>query len=447
MRIAYGLALGQGRVTLEALEGLRERLLEAQQWLEEEGARGEVGFMDLPLQDPSPVLQVAREVRNLYDHFVLIGIGGSSLGAQTLFDALRGPSYNRHSHPTFHILDNVDPVKVEKTMSEVKIEATCFCVVSKSGSTAESMANFLVALGLLQRAVGREEARKRIVFITDPHRGTLRELAREEGYRSLDIPSNVGGRFSVLSPVGLFPAAVLGIDVKRLLEGASRALEACKRQDSVTHNPAWLIAGLHYLYQTLEHRGISVMMAYHERLSTFVDWYRQLWAESLGKDGKGQTPVKAIGAVDQHSQIQLYNEGPRDKVITFLQVENFALDHEIPHLYPHKPALAYLGRHRLGELLKRELIGTASALAKRGVPSITITLPKIDEACMGALFMVYEMATALSGYLYGINPFDQPGVEEGKQLTYGLMGREGYQDKGYEAQKIWEKSIKASLIV
>jgi glucose-6-phosphate isomerase len=185
------------------------------------------------------------------------------------------------------------------------------------------------------------------------------------------------------------------------------------------------------------------MMAYHERLTTFVDWYRQLWAESLGKGGKGQTPVKAVGAVDQHSQIQLYNEGPKDKIITFLRVESFSSDIEIPSLYPDKPALAYLGGHSLGELMNKELVGTASALAKRGVPSVTISMPQVDELNLGALFMVYEMATALTGHLYGINPFDQPGVEEGKRLTYGLMGRPGFEDKGKEAREIWEKNEKA----
>lgn len=448
MEIDYGLALaeglGQGKVTRKALEEFSSKLIEAQDWLNAKRASKEVGFMDLPLQDPSPILQTAQEVRREFNHFVLIGIGGSSLGAQVLFDALRGRSTAKG--PSFHILDNVDPVKTMEILERIKLEETCFCVVSKSGSTAESMANFLVALGTLERAVGRDRARRQVVFITDPEKGSLRELAKEEGYRTLEVPPNVGGRFSVLSAVGLFPAAVMGIDVERLLKGASQALKSCDKGD-IASNPAWIIAALHYLHHTLEAKSISVMMTYHERLAAFADWYRQLWAESLGKGGKGQTPVKAVGTVDQHSQIQLYSEGPKDKIITFIQVKNFSRDCRIPSLYPQKPALAYLGGHTLGELINTELIGTASALAKRGVPSISITLPLVNEEYVGVLFMVYEIATALMGHLYGVNPFDQPGVEEGKRFTYGLMGREGFQEKGKEAHEIWAKRKRGTLTI
>lgn len=446
MEIDYGLALadelGQGKVTQKALEEFSPKLIEAQDWLNAKRASKELGFMDLPFQDPSPILQMAREVRREFNHFVLIGIGGSSLGVQVLFNALRDQSSGKG--PFFHILDNVDPVKTTEILEGIKLENTCFCVVSKSGSTAEPMANFLVALGTLERVVGRDKARRQVVFITDPEKGNLRDLAKEEGYRALEVPPNVGGRFSVISSVGLFPAAVLGIDVERLLKGASQALKSCEKRE-VTSNPAWIIAALHYLHHTLEAKSISVMMTYHEKLAVFADWYRQLWAESLGKKGKGQTPVKAVGTVDQHSQIQLYSEGPKDKIITFLQVKNFSQDCRIPSLYPQKPALAYLGGHTLGELINTELAGTASALAKRGVPSITITLPLVNEGYLGALFMVYEIATALMGRLYGINPFDQPGVEEGKRLTYGLMGREGFQEKGKEAHEIWAKRKRGTL--
>ena len=451
MKVYYGLALAEGvpqiRTSRKKLEELTHQLAEAQDWLEALGKREEVGFMDLPFQDTSPITEMGDKIREEFQHFVLIGIGGSSLGAETLFDALKGPTYNAHPQrdgPTFHVLDNVDPVKTAEVLDSVDVGKTCFCVVSKSGSTAESMANFLVCLEALEQAVGRERAREQVIFITDPHKGGLRELAREEGYKTLEVPPNVGGRFSVLSAVGLLPAAVLGLDVKALLEGAARALKACKTR-SLETNPAWVIAGLHYLHNTLEGRGISVMMAYHERLATFADWYRQLWAESLGKEGKGQTPVKAVGTVDQHSQIQLYNDGPKDKIITFLMVEKFARDVAIPGLYGDKEFLSYLGGHTLGELINSELVGTASALAKKGVPSLVVTLPRVTEDTLGKLFMVYEMATALSGHLYGINPFDQPGVEEGKRLTYGLMGREGFQDKGQEAREIWEKRKKGQI--
>jgi len=444
VRIEYGLALAEnladGKVNTKALKGLVPELEEAQNWLEALGKNGTVGFMDLPFQEITPLLDMGNHIRSQFRHFLLIGIGGSALGAETLAHTLW--HIRPCDMPAFHVLDNVDPVKTREVLGRLDPRETCFCVVSKSGSTAESMANFLVILEWLKDAVGEDGARERVIFITDPYKGGLRDLAKEEGYCALAIPPNVGGRFSVLSAVGLLPAVVLGLNVEGLLRGASLALRVCRTR-GLDSNPAWIIAGLHYLHCTLGKKGISVMMAYHERLTTFVDWYRQLWAESLGKGGKGQTPVKAVGAVDQHSQIQLYNEGPKDKIITFLRVESFSSDIEIPSLYPDKPALAYLGGHSLGELMNKELVGTASALAKRGVPSVTISMPQVDELNLGALFMVYEMATALTGHLYGINPFDQPGVEEGKRLTYGLMGRPGFEDKGKEAREIWEKNEKA----
>lgn len=452
IKIKYGFALtsslGPEGIEEEKILEMEPRLKEICEKLHELQRRKEVGFLDLPYQDVTPIEEIAREIRNRYAHFVLIGIGGSFLGAATLYNALKGTSHNQRPNrgsPTFYILDNADPTKTTEILENIDLHTTCFNVVSKSGSTAESMANFLVALARLKEKVGKDAARKSIVFTTDPEKGALRRLAREEGFKCVDVPPNVGGRFSVLSPVGLLPAAVLGINIHSLLEGASQMKEGCEKE-SIFDNPAWLLASIKYLHHIEKGHSTSVMMPYCERLASFADWYRQLWAESLGKKGKGQTPVKSLGAIDQHSQIQLYNQGPRDKIITFIEVRYFPADIRIPGLYPHIEELSYLGGHSMAELLNKELEGTASALTKSGIPHLTISIDRLDEKHLGALFMLYEITTAIAGGLYAINPFDQPGVEEGKRLTYGLMGRKGFEEKAREVAEIRAKGERSLIL-
>ena len=421
VKIKYGCSM----LTEDLLEKMEPLLTEAQRWLEGLRKAKEVGFMDLPYRDPSPALELARRMKETTDTLVLIGIGGSSLGAECVMQAT-GKSKG------FYVLDNVDPEKLSWVLSSIDPRRCCFNVVSKSGSTTETVVNFFVVKSILERHMSWGELKKRLVITTDPEKGFLRELAIKENIASLEVPPNVGGRFSVLSDVGLFPAAYMGVDVGALLEGARLALDYCSKP-SLTENPAWVLTAFHYFH----YRGgknIAVMMPYCERLSLFVDWWRQLWAESLGKNGCGQTPVKAIGTVDQHSQIQLYNDGPKDKVITFIVVNSmshdFTLDENIPE------AFAYLRAKTLSEVLKASYLGTASALYKNGVPFITVEIEELNERSLGMLFMIYEMATALSGYLYNLNPFDQPGVEEGKRLTKGLLGYAGLEEKAKEALDI-----------
>jgi glucose-6-phosphate isomerase len=241
----------------------------------------------------------------------------------------------------------------------------------------------------------------------------------------LPIPPDVGGRFSVLSSVGLLPAALVGIDIEALLAGAADMDERC-RSDDVARNPAGVFACLQHAADTELHAPIHVMLSYSDRLYLTADWFRQLWAESLGKDNRGPTPVKALGATDQHSQVQLYIEGPFDKTITILAVNDRSNDVPIPKEYPNVGALSYLGGHTLGELLNAERLATAQALAQRGRMNMTIELPVLNAHTMGQLFMMLQIATVYGGALYGVNPFDQPGVELGKELTYGFFGRAGY---------------------
>ncbi len=408
--------------------------------LEEKIAKKEIGFYELPYQDTSDIKETAKQIRQNFRYFVVIGIGGSSLGNLMLHQALNHLRYNElpDMYPKFYMLDNPDPSVLEGIMRMINPRETCFNVISKSGSTAETMANYLVIRHELSKYIGESELSEHFIFTTDPSAGNLNKIADREGIKRLFIPPNVGGRFSVLTPVGLLSAAVTGIEIDRLLNGAKAVSQVC-REPSLK-NPGYLIAIIHYLMFN-KGKNISVMMPYSNHLYNFADWYRQLWAESLGKrystEGKevnvGQTPIKSLGAIDQHSQIQLYNEGPNDKVITFIRVEKAERDYQIDATpYRDIEGLNYLTGHTLHELLLTEQTATAISLTKNQRPNLTITIDEITPENIGKLIFVYFTATAFSGELYRINAFDQPGVEMGKKYTYGLMGRKGFEDYAEE---------------
>ena len=403
--------------------------------VEGQRTRGEIGFFKLVGQQ-----EVVHEIRGFaegigqaFDTVVVLGIGGSALGTLALQHALLKPHWNeltdeqREYFPRLYVLDNVDPATIGPLLDRLDLRRTLFNVVSKSGTTAETMAQFLIVYERLRAALAAdpEAYRSHLLFTTDPEKGVLRELARSENIPTLPIPPDVGGRFSVLSAVGLLPAALVGIDVQALLAGAQQMIDRCAAAD-LARNPAGVFACLQHAADAELHAPIHVMMPYSDRLYLTADWFRQLWAESLGKDDRGPTPVKALGATDQHSQVQLYMEGPFDKTITFLVVGDRDQDVSIPQEYQDVDALAYLGGHTLGELLDAERRATAHALAQRGRMNMTLELPGLNAHAMGQIFMMLQIATVYAGALYQVNPFDQPGVELGKELTYGYFGRPGY---------------------
>jgi glucose-6-phosphate isomerase len=309
------------------------------------------------------------------------------------------------------------------------------------------MANFLLVRERLVEAVGKEKAKRHIIATTDSKKGSLRRLVETEGYKSFDVPEKVGGRFSVFTPVGLLPAAVIGIDIKQLLDGAAYMDNLCK-SENVWENPAYISAVLQYVAATVRGKNITVLMSYADALDEIGGWFCQLWAESLGKkntiDGKvintGQTPVKAIGTNDQHSQIQLYMEGPNDKTITFIRVEKFRNEILMPRVSIDNDSLSYLGGRTMNELIHAEQTATELALTKNSRPNSRITLSEVSPYTIGALLYMFEVQTAFSGGLYNINPFDQPGVEEGKVLTYAMMGRSGYEEKKKEIEEMAKRA-------
>jgi len=415
--------------------------------LQKRREEGELPFFDLPYQDTGNIKKLASEVRENFDNFLLIGIGGSALGPIAIQQALHPPFYNfleerkEKGLPAMYFLDNIDPDETYYTLKMLDLQKTAIAVITKSGSTAETMATFLILKDALKKAGGIDPSQ--IIAITDPATGILRKIALREGYHILEIPPGVGGRFSVLTPVGLFSAAVSGIDIDEMLAGAATMDKRCSNPD-VWQNPAYMKALLEYMFHIRQGRNITIMMAYSEALGSLVEWFAQLWAESLGKkyslDGNvvynGQTPVKAIGATDQHSQLQLYMEGPHDKTITFLRIENFHTRIPIPSDYEDLEGVHYLGGHTLNELIHAEQRATEIALAKAGRPNCRIDIPELTPYTLGQLFYMFEVQTAFAGGLYKVNAFDQPGVEESKRLTFGMMGRHGFEEKRREVEGI-----------
>lgn len=434
--------LGSDRGLAKAeLDELKPKLTAAHKELMNRRKQGGLPFYDLPFRtrELRKLRRSADEIRRKVDNFVVLGIGGSALGTSAVFKALRPLNHNlversKRRFPRLFVADNVDPEGMAALLNLVDPRRTIFNVVSKSGTTAETMAQFMVVYDQIRRSLGKSSLKDHIIFTTDPENGLLRSLGNKVGFECFDVPPGVGGRFSVLTPVGLLPLAVAGVNVAELLRGAAAAAEVCAKAALWT-NPAYLFAALTYTLRQRKGRSILVMMPYADALAGMADWFNQLWAESLGKrlstDGRvvwaGQTPIKAVGATDQHSQVQLYMEGPQDKVIVFLRVSAYRVEVRIPQLFKEEEGIAYLAGHTLGELIRTEQAATARALAMAGRPNMTFTMPKVTPASLGYLMYVLEVATVMSGYLYGVDPLDQPGVEVGKQYTYGLMGRPGFE--------------------
>jgi glucose-6-phosphate isomerase len=405
--------------------------------------KGELGFFGLPDDRATAraCLDYARELPPEVDTMVVLGIGGSSLGPRALYSALARPLdalRTRAPGMPRRLLfpDNADPVTMRAILDVCDPARTVWNVVTKSGGTAETAAQLLVVADHLDRALGAR-AKDHIVATTDPVGGALRATAVARGWRTFDIPANVGGRFSVLTPVGLLPAAVAGLDVMGLLDGARAMRDRCLADDAAT-NPALLLASLLHHHHIARGRPMVVLMSYVDALFDTADWFRQLWAESLGKekstDGRtvetGPTPIAARGATDQHSQLQLYVEGPRDKVVLMLTARQRETEVVIPdgELTKSRAEYGYLGGRGMGVLLDAELRGTIGSLARRRRPVGTIELARVDAASLGALLVLLECATAYAGPLYGVDPFDQPGVEEAKRLAYAALGRAGFEE-------------------
>ena len=447
LRIDYNnmmaLQLGDRGIADAELDALAPRLAAAAEALE--ANRSQMRWRDLPHNQNQIVEEIektAADIRLRCENFVVLGIGGSALGPIAVQQALSHLRYNdlpneKRRGPRLFVMDNVDPESMAALLDVIDVQKTVFNVITKSGGTSETMSQLLIVSDILHRIYG-EDISGHLIAITDEVRGNLIKIARLEQLTTFYVPDGVGGRFSELCPVGLLTAAVCGIDIRELLAGAAYMDEWCRERD-VRKNPAYLLATLAYIAMQ---RGcnINVLMPYADSLKYISDWFAQLWAESLGKrvhrDGSpahtGQTPVKALGVTDQHSQVQLYTEGPFDKVITFLGVDRYRTEAPIPKGYSHLPDVSFLCGHSLNELIQAEQRATEYAVMKSGHLSHTITLPEVNPFTIGELLYMFEVMTAFAGELLNINAFDQPGVEEGKNATYALLGKPGYDEKRAE---------------
>ena len=449
--------IGDKGIKEDDIQALKGKIESAHKAMIEKRASGKMDWRDLPYNQNEVVddiINYVNSVKDDFEAFVVLGIGGSALGPMAVQQAINSPYYNelpkekRNGFPKLYVMDNVDPEKLAYFFDMIDVTKCLFNCISKSGSTSETMSQFMIIKEMLSEKLSKEEAAKHIVCTTDKVNGNLIKIAKEEGYKTFIIPSGVGGRFSELTPVGLLPAAMCGIDIKKMLEGAAYMDEICKNED-IYKNPAYMYAILSYIAMN-KGRNIAVMMPYADSLKLISDWFAQLWAESLGKkfDNEhkeifaGQTPVKALGVTDQHSQVQLYTEGPFDKMIVLLGVENYRRTMNIPAIYGDIPSLGFLGGVTQNRLIQTEQMATEYALYKAGKMSLTITLPEVNEVTLGELLYMFEVATGFAGELLNINAFDQPGVEEGKNATYAMFGRPGYDEKKKELDARPEKKDK-----
>lgn len=384
------------------------------------------------------VYEYADSVRGKFDNLLVLGIGGSALGGIAVTEALLKPFWNllspeqRNGFPRIFFLDNIDPDQIQGLFSVLDLKRTLVNVITKSGSTAETMSAYMIIKDIMQNELG-DEYRNNIVATTDKEIGVLRQLSDQEGYKTFVVPNDVGGRFSVFSAVGMLPFALVGINITEIQHGV-RDMDMQLQNPNLYENIAAQNALIHYLMDK-KGKNLSIMMPYSSRLRFISDWYVQLWAESLGKEydiygnkvNVGTTPIKALGATDQHSQIQLYNEGPNDKLINFIRVKEFDNEVRIPNVFEYT-GIGYLCGKTINDLINAEADSTKVALCDYSRPNVTITIPRVNEYCIGQLLYMLEVQTAIAGALYDIDTFNQPGVEQAKNYTYALMGRMGYEE-------------------
>jgi glucose-6-phosphate isomerase len=369
-----------------------------------------------------PSIHETAAILRSFDDVVIIGIGGSSLGSKAICQAVA--SKIKTDPPRLRFVENVDPYSLQRLLSQLDAARTAVVCISKSGGTIETVVQYLILRDWLTRHQGHDAARRQQWVITDPEHGWLRELARREGLPSFPVPPRVGGRYSVLSPVGLVPLAVVGVDIEALLAGARDNAARCRRE-TPSGNPALEIAALSYLLDRCHAKHVSVMMPYVNRMQLFVDWYRQLWAESLGKWDRhqpgsvpaGTLPVRAMGAIDQHSQLQMYLESRHDKFFTFIELARWEHNLPIPLDANDARQFPYPADKNMADVIGAEFRATVQVITDAGHPNMTIRLPALNAYALGELVDLYQRATIYAGLLYGINPLDQPSVEIGKRLA------------------------------
>ncbi|QWR78249.1 glucose-6-phosphate isomerase [Candidatus Magnetomonas plexicatena] len=428
--------IGEKGLSLSQIEGIREKVLSAHKQIEERKWK-ELAFLDLGSQKTTEIKKIARNIRETSEHFVILGIGGSAIGPRAILESL-SPLHNYRGKPKIHIFDNIDPRTIATMLEVIDPAKTTVNVVTKSGNTAETIATFMLLWDKIEKAVGSDVV-NRFILTTNPEKGIIRSLIKEYNIKNLEIPTTIVGRYSVLT-TGLLLAEVAGISSDELLRGAYEITEKCKSGE-LWENPAYIFSSLLYLMSTEEGRNINVIMPYADGLKAFSDWFCQLWAESLGKLGFGITPYPSVGTTDQHSQLQLWMEGPEDKVVIFIKIKDYGRDIMIPMVLSDKEGFNCLAGRSLNELMSTALQSTEHSLSNASKPNVTIAIPILDAYHVGQLFQFFEIATAFLGFLFGVNPFNQPWVETGKNNLYGALGKPGFQTRNEQIEKMLKDSV------
>jgi glucose-6-phosphate isomerase len=428
-------------LTKSEVETLVAKFPKHHEGIEELRANGESAFFELPYQDTADLKAMIKKHQGKWSDLVVVASGGSAIAPRTVLAALGHAAHNvldakpRGGAPRIHILDNADPVAATQLLDALDLKKTLFNVISRSGLSAETDALFQWVADLLRKKVGKGALSAQIVLTTDREKGPLADIAKLEKIDVLHHPANLAGRYALLGSAGLFAAGMAGIDTAALLAGAADMDKRCRHGDPY-RNPAYMHALTHYLLTRKRRKTMHAVFGFSNRLHAIGLWYYHLCAVSLGKmlnrKGKavhvGPSPVAALGSFDLHGQQQLFAEGPFDKVVTFINARSHGASAVAPQLWPKVEPLAWLKDASFETILERGYIGCEQSLTASGRPNMTITVDTIDAAHIGGLIYMFALSTAMSAELYGIDPFDAPGVEQGKQATYAQFGRPGFED-------------------
>lgn len=420
--------------------------------IDELRATGESGFFDLPYQDTTELKALIKKHHGQWDNLVIIALGGSVLAPQSLFKALTNSQHNlldakaRAKAPKVFFLTNPDPKAANELLEVLDLKKTLFQVITRSGVTPETMGLTLWLLETLKKKAGKAAVSEQVVFTTEPTKSPFMEIAKQEKIATLPTALNLTGRYGILGNQSLFMAGLCNLKVDELLKGGADMDKRCRHGDP-HKNPAYMHSLLHYLLTRKRRKTMHVTFSFSNRVHAIGEWYNHLCSVSLGKmlnrKGKavhvGPSPVAALGAFDGHGQQQLFCEGPFDKVITFITVKDHGASATVPTAYPKLEAAPYLKESSFNQLLDYSYWGAEQHVTAAGRPNLTLHLDTVDEAHIGGLVYLLQLSTAMSAELYGIDPFDQPGVEHGKAASFAQLGRAGFEDlakrlKDYKAK-------------
>ena len=424
----------------EELENIKGQVKSAHDMLHNKTGAGSdfLGWVTLPTdydkEEFARIKAAAEKIRNNSDILIVIGIGGSYLGAKAAIDFLQGPFYNFNSKTQIFFAGNsISPNYINGLLKSIEGKDVSVNIISKSGTTTEPAIAFRIFKDYLEKKYGKEEAKNRIFATTDKARGALKNLADTEGYETFVVPDDVGGRYSVLTAVGLLPIAVCGADIDKLMEGAKAASELYAN-DNLDENECYQYAAVrNVLYR--KGKNVEMLVNYEPELQYFIEWWKQLYGESEGKDQKGIFPAGACFSTDLHSMGQYIQDGLRNLFETVLYVENTKEDITIGEDKDNVDGLNFLAGKTVDFVNKKAFEGTLLAHTDGQVPNLILKLKALDEYTLGQLVYFFEKACGISGYILGVNPFNQPGVESYKKNMFALLGKPGYEDMREELEK------------